>query len=152
MCLPLLGILGSLAGAAISGMGSMMAANEQAQGLKDQAKMNDRQAAIESSKAGFEAQQQRKKTDLALSNQQVVGSASGFDPNSGTNLEVQRDMTREGRLAEAAIQFGGQEAQTKLTTQAQVQRREAGAHKRAGVFNAIGGVFSAFSDIGSAFS
>jgi murein L,D-transpeptidase YcbB/YkuD len=101
------------AGKAAEEIGLAQQKQSQAQGdaaraqAEYEARNLDAQAKQEFAASQREALQYRRQKQLALSSLQAKGAASGFDPNSASNLAIADEIEKYGTVQEGMAMYGG---------------------------------------------
>lgn len=142
MCVPMLG----LAGALISGAGSMAAASAQAGAANANAAYMERQAQIERDKARYEASRAEDRAKNLRGKQVAMAGASGLEAE-GAIGEVLVDTMNQQNLDVQAIRYGGEINATNFEYKAQIERMNASNYKTAGMFNAASGAIGAYTKL-----
>ena len=107
MCAPIIGAVASLAGAVVSGIGQMQAMQAQNASLEYNARLQERQAAMERDRSAFEGQRFQTRYRRTLGQQIAAMSQSGIDPGAGTALSLIESDAEEADLDLGAIRYGG---------------------------------------------
>ena len=142
---PTIGIIASLAGTAISAVGSIAAGNAARRDAEFQAAQMDIQSKQEYAAAQREAQEIERQKKVVMSRQQALSAASGLGAADDTVLEI---------AAETAG-YGEEQKQSALA-QGEMRRRQleygAAGTRATGTANQIGSYFNAGSTIMGGFA
>jgi len=133
MCL---GIVGALAGAAVSAVGSIAAGNAQNAAAKSQAKYLERQAKATREKSAFDQGRLRRKADRLLG-RQIAGFAKAGVGIEGSPTDVIDDSLTESNLDVAAVDYSGKVNASNLETQADLTRQRGKDAKLGGIIGAL---------------
>ncbi len=146
----------ALTGAAVAGAGALMSGINQSNQYGQQADALDRNAALSDQQAGqvFAQGVQREETQRAQAGQQLGAqraavAESGFNPNTGSALDVQVQSARNAELDALQTRYQGILQGTSLEDQATQQRYQA-ATARASSRSALisGGISAAAAALG----
>ncbi|WP_186035313.1 hypothetical protein [Burkholderia gladioli] len=146
----------ALTGAAVAGAGALMSGINQSNQYSQQADALDRNAALSDQQAGqvFAQGVQREETQRAQAGQQLGAqraavAESGFNPNTGSALDVQVQSARNAELDALQTRYQGILQGTSLEDQATQQRYQA-ATARASSRSALisGGISAAAGALG----
>ncbi|MBJ9709882.1 virion core protein, T7 gp14 family [Burkholderia gladioli] len=146
----------ALAGAAVSGAGALMSGINQSNQYGQQADALDRNAALADAQAGqvFAQGVQREETQRAQAGQQrgaqrAAVAESGFDPNSGSALDVQVQSARNAELDALQTRYQGILQGTSLEDSARQTRYQASVARASSRSSLIsGGISAAASTLG----
>ncbi|WP_186039138.1 virion core protein, T7 gp14 family [Burkholderia gladioli] len=146
----------ALAGAAVSGAGALMSGINQSNQYGQQADALDRNAALADAQAGqvFAQGVQREETQRAQAGQQLGAqraavAESGFDPNSGSALDVQVQSARNAELDALQTRYQGILQGTSLEDSARQTRYQASVARASSRSSLIsGGISAATSTLG----
>ncbi|WP_186152452.1 virion core protein, T7 gp14 family [Burkholderia gladioli] len=146
----------ALAGAAVSGAGALMSGINQSNQYGQQADALDRNAALADAQAGqvFAQGVQREETQRAQAGQQLGAqraavAESGFDPNSGSALDVQVQSARNAELDALQTRYQGILQGTSLEDSARQTRYQASVSRASSRSSLIsGGISAAASTLG----
>ncbi|MCH7275034.1 virion core protein, T7 gp14 family [Burkholderia gladioli] len=146
----------ALAGAAVSGAGALMSGINQSNQYGQQADALDRNAALADAQAGqvFAQGVQREETQRAQAGQQLGAqraavAESGFDPNSGSALDVQVQSARNAELDALQTRYQGILQGTSLEDSARQTRYQASVARASSRSSLIsGGISAAASTLG----
>jgi hypothetical protein len=107
MFLAALGPIMSLAGTAVSAMGTIAGANAQAAGLRYQAEVARRKGVQEEAAAQRSALEASRKADVAQSRGQAVAAASGAGASDMTVVDNAKDLAGRGAYQSGLAQWQG---------------------------------------------
>ncbi|WP_186276528.1 virion core protein, T7 gp14 family [Burkholderia gladioli] len=146
----------ALAGAAVSGAGALMSGINQSNQYSQQADALYRNAALADAQAGqvFAQGVQREETQRAQAGQQLGAqraavAESGFDPNSGSALDVQVQSARNAELDALQTRYQGILQGTSLEDSARQTRYQASVARASSRSSLIsGGISAAASTLG----
>lgn len=142
-----------LIGTAVSAAGTIAAGQAKKDAADFQAEQLERQAAEERAASQREAAQKKKETDLLLSRQRAVASASNLGALDETVLDLAGDVAQEGAFQQGMIRYGGEERAKGRIVQAAASRMEGRAAQTGSYFSAagtlMGGLGSFASDYGA---
>ncbi|WP_186159002.1 virion core protein, T7 gp14 family [Burkholderia gladioli] len=146
----------ALAGAAVSGAGALMSGINQSNQYSQQADALDRNAALADAQAGqvFAQGVQREETQRAQAGQQLGAqraavAESGFDPNSGSALDVQVQSARNAELDALQTRYQGILQGTSLEDSARQTRYQVSVARASSRSSLIsGGISAAASTLG----
>lgn len=133
-----------IAGTVITAAGTLAAGNSTAAEADFAAKQYEIKATEEKAASQREAMQQKKETNLLLSRQQALASASGLGALDPTILDLAGDTAAEGKYREDLIRYGGDERAAGLRTQAAASRFSGKNAQNASYFAAAGTLASGF--------
>lgn len=141
-----LGVIASLLGTAVSGVGAMAQANAQANAAEYQAK-NERMLAEDALKRGHEEEDaQRRKSAALMGRQRAVMAAGNVDLGSGSPLAILGDTAALGEMDAQTIKGNAQRESTFHVNSAKASDMEASSARSAGAISAfstvLGGVGS----------
>lgn len=117
MCLPIIG-------GVISGVGAAMGAASSAAQYKGQAKMDERQAAIEATTSAYKADRTQDDINRTLGQERAGFAANGVGL-SGSAADTISDSTEEGALDVAAIRWNSRLAGDNLRYKAKMNNMNA---------------------------
>ena len=100
----------------------------------------------EKAAAQREAQQARRERDFVMSRQQAVAGASNLGALDETVLDLAGDVTQQGALNEAMIQYGGEERAKGRRQQAAAARLEGKAAMTGALLKAGGTILGGIGD------
>ncbi|MDR8090368.1 hypothetical protein [Burkholderia gladioli] len=146
----------ALTGAAVAGAGALMSGINQSNQYGQQADALDRNAALADAQAGqvFAQGVQREETQRAQAGQQLGAqraavAESGFDPNSGSALDVQVQSARNAELDALQTRYQGILQGTSLEDSARQTRYQASVARASSRSSLIsGGISAAASTLG----
>ncbi|WP_124076365.1 hypothetical protein [Burkholderia gladioli] len=146
----------ALTGAAVAGAGALMSGINQSNQYGQQADALDRNAALADAQAGqvFAQGVQREETQRAQAGQQLGAqraavAESGFDPNSGSALDVQVQSARNVELDALQTRYQGILQGTSLEDSARQTRYQASVARASSRSSLIsGGISAAASTLG----
>lgn len=134
----------TIAGTAISASGSIAAGKAQRQAADYEAAQLDVRAKEEQAAAQREAEQHRRRRDLALASLTNRAAASGFTATDPTALNIGDDIAEYGTLQEQLAAYGGRSRRASLEDQAEGVRVTGKARQIASRYDAattiLGGV------------
>lgn len=140
-----LGSLGSVAGiggSVLSGVGSIVNANSQADAARAEAAQLERAAGEAQAAAQRNAERKRKEAQLIMSRQQALAAKSGGGATDSTVLDLMAGAKGEGELQGRMLQYEGDERAAGLTYQAAIKRAMADRAQTAGWIGAGASVLS----------
>lgn len=153
MCDPMtIGVVASVAGGVVQGIGSLAAGREAAAGYEDRAAFMDRQAGMELQAGAYEKARVRANNDRQIADVTNDFMADGI-AIEGSAAQVTQDMAREASLDEQAIIYGAKVQSGNLRFEAKLNRHNAKSARTGAAFQAIGsvigGVTGAASSLGN---
>jgi hypothetical protein len=141
-----IGTIATVAGTGLSAMGTLASGKAAQQAANYQAAQLDMKGKDELAQGQQEAEQYRRKKQLALSTLQSRAAASGFEATDPTNLKLAEDITEHGELQEGLAMYGGKSRREGLEAQARGKRFEGKAERIGSYYKAgatiLGGVAS----------
>lgn len=144
--------IASLAGTAVSAIGTIAAGRAQKQAADHQAAQLEVNAKHEQAKAQHEALEVARKKRLELSRLQTRAAASGFGAADPTVLDLTGEVAQYGTLQQQLARYGGEVRGEDLRASAAGARARGEAALRNSYFNAagtiLGGVSSMFRRYG----
>jgi hypothetical protein len=140
MCDPI-----SIAAGVTAAGGALYSARAAANEARATAAWQDRQAAVEYTKAAYDIKQDRRKTKALLGTQMAAFSAAGVDASSGTPLDVQLDTIEQQELGVQARRFARDENVGRLQYGADTNRTKAGNAMTAGFIDAASAGLGAYN-------
>src|SRR5215831_1807790 len=132
---PALTIL-TIAGTAISAVGTIAAGNAQNAMAQYQAKVYEIKAQEEKAQGAQEEQALLKKLAYAQSRNRAVNAASGFSTSDPTALDIAGDLGAYGTLQAEMAQYGGQSRAQGYLEEAALKRAEGRSAVTGSYFNA----------------
>lgn len=142
-----LATIATLAGSAVSAVGTIAAGNAAAADAEFQAKQLKAKGREEFAASQRAAEEKRKETGLALSRSQALSAASGAG-TGGSVLESEMDIAGRGELLALDELYRGESAKRGRFDQAKAVRRSGKAAQQGALFSAGGTILSG---IGSAY-
>lgn len=137
----------SLAGTAISAIGTIAAGKAQRKDAEFQAQQLDIRAKQEHAAAQREAEDVRRRKELVLSRQQVVSAASGMGADDPSVIEIAADTAGYGRYQEMSALAAG-EARRKQNEYAAYSARTTGkAAQTASYYSAAGTIIGGIGNV-----
>lgn len=133
-----LSAIAGLAGTIVSAAGTLAAGKAQQQAAEYEAKSMEIQANEERAGAQQEAQEFRRRKDLALSAIQARAAASGLGPSDPTIINNEEDVAEYGEYQAAMAQFGGESRARGIRDAATVRRFEGQSAKSGAMYAAAG--------------
>lgn len=127
----------ALIGGAVQAFGSIAAGNQKSAELKRQAKISDRQAAIELDAGAHRQSQQRRQQDRLIGRQIASSASNGISSNSGSFIAAIDDSLTESELDIAATNYDANLKSQNEKIQASEYRSGAKNAKRAGFIGAL---------------
>lgn len=97
----------SIAGTAVSAIGSMAGGNAAAKAAQRNAEIERQNAESARRQAAFEEDKQRFQNERLFGKQKALLAASGVDTTSGSPLGLMEDTAKEAELDALAIRYGG---------------------------------------------
>jgi hypothetical protein len=144
MCFPAVAAVAGLAGSLVSGMGSIMAGNQQAAASRAQGKA-DRVGAQNTFYQGeFEAGKVRNEADK-LTGRQVAGVGESGFALSGSPLDVIGSSASDAALDIGAIKWSARSSAENLQYKAKLEDINAKSQQTGGYLNAAAGVLGSIS-------
>jgi hypothetical protein len=144
--LAMISVGATIAGTAVSTIGTLASGRATQQAANYQAAQLDMKGKEELAQGQQEAEQYRRKKQLALSTLQSRAAASGFEATDPTNLKLAEDITEHGELQEGLAMYGGKSRREGLEAQARGKRFEGKAERIGSYYKAgatiLGGVAS----------
>jgi hypothetical protein len=138
--------LATVAGTAISTMGTLASGKSAQQAANYEAAQLDLKGKEEMAQGQQEAEQYRRKKQLALSTLTNRAAASGFSATDPTSLNLSEDIAEYGELQEGMARYGGASRRAGLEAQAEGRRFEGQAAKQGSYYKAgatiLGGISS----------
>jgi hypothetical protein len=119
MCIPVAALavaslVATAAGGVVSYMGQQQAASSEAAQLTYNAQVANNNAILKrqdqariTAETDVAAQRQQQETAAAVSRARVAAAGGGVDPNSGSALDLQADLTKIGKLDETTTRYNG---------------------------------------------
>lgn len=133
MCLPAIGAIVGLVGSVVSGIGAAGQMEQQAENNRAQAKMQERQAEIDTATGEYEATRTKDVVKRTTGAQRAGFSANGLGLQ-GSAADVIADTTQEGALDVAAIKWNSTLKADNSKYEAKISRMNAeGASRAAGL-------------------
>ena len=152
MCFPAAGMIFGLAGAVVQGIGAAQGAQAQAQSYAMQARMHERQAALERESGAYAAARVTEQGKKIIGGQVAGYAASGINPSTGTAKETIIQTGETAALDVAAVRYGSRIAQENSLNQARVNRFNSASANAAVPFAFLAPVIGAFTRVGTSFS
>lgn len=134
-----------LAGAALSGVGSIVGGIAQSNAMEAQAKAAERQASEERAASQREAIQRSKEARLVMSRQQAVAASSGAGATDPTVLKLMGDVAGQGYVNSQAAIYEGESRGRALEDQAAISRMQGRQARLSGFIGAGTSILSGFS-------
>jgi hypothetical protein len=136
--------IATVAGTLISAQGTIAAGKAQQQAANYEAAQLDIKAKEEQAAAQREAEQLRRRKELALSSLQTRAAASGFSATDPTASRLAGEVAEYGTLQEQAAMYGGTSRRAGLEGQAAATRASGAAARQGASYRAaatiIGGI------------
>ncbi len=140
-------MIATLAGAAVSAAGSMMAASQRSKAMKAQAKAQERQAEIESEAGAYRMSNKRRGQNRLLGSQIAATASNGISLRSGSATAAIDDSLTESERDIEATRYNAQRRSSSYKSQAAISRFNAKAEKTAGYFSALSPIIGAVGSI-----
>lgn len=144
-----IGLIASVGGSVLSGLGQMQAGKAANANAKFQAAQMEQQAGQERASSQREAIAQRRQANIMRSNAQAAAAASGGGATDPTVLNITGNLAKEGEYNALSALFEGEERARGLNLQATTTRMEGKQAKKQGM---IGGAATIIGGVGSAMS
>lgn len=141
-----IGTIASVGGALVSGLGAMQQGKAAKVNANFQAKQMEQQAGQDRAYAQRVAIEKRREANVAISNAQARGAASGGGATDPTVLNITGALAQQGEYNALSALFSGEERARGQELQASATRMEGKQAKKAGM---IGGVSTIASGIGN---
>lgn len=135
----------SLAGTAVSAIGSIATGQSQARAAEYEAKQLELNAQNERAAGQRDAQEYLHQTKLVESKLQNNASSGGFSGTDPTALDLTGDIAAHGTYQSAVAQYGGENRAAGLRAQASATRQGGQAALTGSYFKAGGTLLSGFS-------
>lgn len=135
-------------GATVSAVSAISQGQAQAASAKAQARQAEMNARITRQQASVREDVQRSQMRQELGNQRAAAAQSGFDPNTGSLLELQGDNAGAMEFDALSTRYEGALQALNFDNQARVYRAEASNAKRQGYLNAAGSLFGLLGKYG----
>lgn len=139
-----IGLIASLAGTAVSAIGTIASGQAAARAAEMQARQLELNAKNEFAAGQREAQDEAHKTKLILSRLQNNASSGGFSGTDPTALDLTGDVAKYGTYRQQVAQYGGENRAEGLRTQAAAARETGKAELTGSYFRAGGTLLSGF--------
>lgn len=140
------------ASAAVSSAGTIAAGKAKQQELNYETKQLDIEAKNRQAEAQVEAEQYKRKKDLALSNLQANAAASGFSATDPTSLALADELSRYGAYQEQLAQYGGTSQRAGLEAQAAGKRLTGQAERIGSRYSAVGTILGGIGSMASRYN
>ena len=137
--------IASLAGTAVSAVGTIAAGRAQKQAADHQAAQLDVRAKEERATAQQKALEVARERRLALSRLQARAAASGFGATDPTILDLAGETAAYGTLRQQIARYGGEARAADLTASAEGARARGSAALQNAGFNAAGTILGGVS-------
>lgn len=139
----------SLVSAGVGAYGAQASASAQADAANYNAAVAKNNAASAAQQANFDAQQIRDRNKRLLAEQRNAFAANGFDPESGSAVDVRSDSSLQGEMQALMAIYTGRTSANASDAQAKLFRMNAGNAETAGYIgvasNLLGGATSALN-------
>jgi len=145
--LPYISTAATVAGTAVSAMGTLAAGKSAQQAANYQAAQLDAKGKEELAQSQQEAEQYRRKKQLALSTLTNRAAGSGFSATDPTALNLAEDIEEYGTLQEGMAMYGGKSRRAGLEAQAEGARFEGAAARSASRWKADATILGGISTI-----
>lgn len=149
--LEIIGLIGGLAGTALSAAGAIAEGNFQEAMGEAQAKASEREASEQRAASQREAIQRSREARLVLSRQQAVAAASGAGPTDTTIMGLMGEAAAAGQFNTASAIYEGESRGRALEDDAALSRFRGKQAKLASFINAGSTVLSGISGFASGF-
>ena len=146
LALPIANIA-TIGGAAVSAIGTLAGGRAQQRAANYEAAQLDVKGKEEQAAARHEADQLRRRRDLALSSLTARSAASGLSATDPTTLALGEDITRYGTVQEQMAMYGGTSRKQGREAQADVRRAEGEAARTGSYWRAAGSILGGVSTI-----
>lgn len=150
--LPLIATVASLAGTAVSAMGTIAAGKAKQQAAEYEAAQLDVKAKEERAASQRDMEELRRKKELTLSTLQANSAASGFSATDPTTLALADEISRYGTVQEQMAMYGGVSRSEGIEAQAAGRRMEGAAARKGAMYDAAGTILGGISKMGDKFS
>lgn len=138
----------SAVGSTIGVIGAISQGQAAADSANAQARQAEMNARIARQQASVKEDVQRRQARQELGNQRASAVQSGFDPNTGSLLEIQGDNAGALEFESLSTRYEGALQALNFDNQARVYRAEASNAKRQGYLNAAGSLFGSLGKYG----
>jgi hypothetical protein len=142
-----LALVASLAGTAVSAIGTIAAGKAQAQAANYEAAQLDIKAKEERAAAQREALEKKRETDLLLSRHQALTANSGLGTTDPTILDQTGEIADYGTYQQAMTQYGGESRAAGLESQASATRLTGKAAQQGAMYAAAGTIINGASSM-----
>lgn len=144
---PVISTVATIAGTVISYAGTIAAGKAQQQAANYEAQQLDIKAKEEQAAAQREAEQFRRRKELALSSLQTRAAASGFTTTDPTALNLAEETEKYGTVQEQLAMYGGTSRRAGLEGQAAAARMSGQAAMQGARYKALGTVISGIGSL-----
>lgn len=150
--LPAIAAIATLAGSAVSAMGTIAAGKSRQQAAEYEAAQLNVKAKEEQAAAQREAFDAARKKELTLSTLQSRAAASGFEATDPTALALADEISRYGTYQEQMAMYGGESRRIGIDAQAQGRRMEGAAARQGAAYSAAGTILGGISSMANKYS
>jgi hypothetical protein len=147
-----LATIASIAGTAVSAIGTIAAGKAQARAAEYEAVQLDIKGKEERALAQREALEKKRGTDLALSRHQAVMAASGLGTTDPTVTDQLGDIAEYGTYQQQLAQYGGDSRARILDYQARATRMAGKNQMRGAMYSAAGTILGGASTMFNRFA
>jgi len=143
-----LAVISAIAGLASSGIaayGTLAAGKSAQQAANYEAAQLDVKAKEEQAASQREAFEYKRRKDMALSELQNKGAASGFSATDPTSLALADEISKYGTMQEQMAMYGGESRRTGIEAQAYGRRMEGAAARQGAAYSAAGTILGGIS-------
>lgn len=148
MCFPILGAIASLAGTAMSAVGSIAQGQAQKNAADAQAAALKQQATNELNAGEYQAGRKQDEINKTMSTQVALASSSGFDL-TGSPTDAVASTASQGALDTGAIRWNARTAANNDKYQAKLVTQQGKSAQTAGYIGAAASAFSGLSSMGT---
>lgn len=138
----------SAVGATVGAVGALSQGQAASASAKAQARQAEANARITRQQASVKEDAQRLQMRQELGSQRASAVQSGFDPNTGSLLELQGDNAGAMEFDVLSTRYEGALQALNFDNQAKMHRAEASNAKRQGYLNAAGSLFGSLGKYG----
>lgn len=137
----------TVASTGVTAAGTIAAGKQQEAAAKFEAQQLEMRAKEEQAAAQREAEQYRRKKDMALSTLQARSASSGFTATDPTTLAIADEIARYGTMQEQMAMYGGKSRRAGNEAQAQAARMEGAAARQGSYYSAAGTILGGISTV-----
>ena len=145
--LPMIATIASIAGTAVSAMGTIAAGKQQQAAANYEAQQLAMKGKEEQAAGQQEAEQYRRQKNLALSSLTNRAAASGFSATDPTALTIGDEISKYGTLQEQMAAYGGRSRRAGYDASAAVARMEGKAARKGSYYSAAATILGGASTL-----